>query len=188
MHFWMVCMSCQHPNEHEHCISCLQTNRIPGEESGYTLGKPVRSIGFGGTRGPEVWSPAGLEILGTPVVSDARLRGSLLVRCAGKRCHRLLRTMPPSRSAEFAQGHDAGVQQTITSLLEGLPGTPHQHHVASQVASLPIHLEGLELISAAWASWADALPMKNGSPQSHITSPQHCQATMQPQVVWASSK
>ena len=118
--------------------------------------------------GPDVWSPDGVKILGTPVgcaefvetATDARLEEEklwaamcwipdlqcawqVLVQCAGPRCHHLLRTLPPSRSAQYAQGHDEGMQRAMRSLLGGLPGDDHQQGVAAKIASLPMRMGGL---------------------------------------------
>ena len=86
--------------------------------------------------GPEVWSPAGLKILGTPVgsaefvesairdrlekerdlwqaipkVHDLQCAWQLLLQCAGPRCHHFLRTVPPSQSRTYAEGHDQGMR------------------------------------------------------------------------------
>ena len=103
--------------------------------------------------GPEVWNAVGIKILGTPVgTCAARLAEGdklvlicnalgVLVQCAGPRCHHFLRTMPPSRSAEYAEGHDVGMQQAMESLLEGLPGDARHQEVATQIASLPSEWE-----------------------------------------------
>ena len=134
--------------------------------------------------GPEVWNAAGIKILGTPVgsaefehevcaarlaeedklwkaikwIPDLQCAWQVPVQCAGPRCHHFLRTIPPSRSAECAVGHDVGMLQAMESVLEGLPG-------ATQI-SLPMRMGGLGIRSASrlapsafWASWADALPM-----------------------------
>ena len=114
--------------------------------------------------GPEVWSPAGLKILGTPVgsaefvesairdrlekerdlwqaipkVHDLQCAWQLLLQCAGPRCHHFLRSVPPSQSRTYAEGHDQG-------LLKGLPGDGQQQAVGHQLASLPMRMGGLGL-------------------------------------------
>ena len=138
--------------------------------------------------GPDVWNAAGIKILGTPVgtaefehevcaarlaeedklrkaikwIPDLQCAWQVLVQCAGPRCHHFLRTMPPSRSSEYAVGHDVGMLHAM----ESLPGDARQQEVATQIASLPMRLGGLGIRSASrmapsafWASWADALPM-----------------------------
>ena len=91
---------------------------------------------------PEVWSPEGVKILGTPVgdaefiqaavnarweeedklwralswVPDLQCAWQLSVQCAGPRCHHLLRTMPPSHVVGYAAGHDEGMR-AMASLL-----------------------------------------------------------------------
>ena len=84
----------------------------------------------------------------------------VLVQCAGPRCHHLLRTLPPSQTGEYANGHDLGMMQAMESLLVS-------HRLwAHHLASLPMRLGGPGLRSARrmsqaayWASWADALNM-----------------------------
>ena len=91
----------------------------------------------------EVWNPEGVNLLGTPVGSRAfvdevlnkRLREEhklweaipwvpdlqagwqILIQCAGPRCHHIIRTLPPSQSADYAQGHDEGIKRTMDNLL-----------------------------------------------------------------------
>ena len=68
-----------------------------------------------------------------------------------------LRTMPPSRAAEYAEGHDVGMQQAMKSLLEGMSGDARQQGVATQASgSDRRHVWHRRLFLA---SWADALPM-----------------------------
>ena len=142
--------------------------------------------------GPEVWNPESVKVLGTPVGSRAfvdevinkRLREEqklweaipwvpdlqagwqILIQCAGPRCHHIIRTLPPSQSADYAQGHDEGMKRTMDNLLGGLPGEVHEQEVARNIASLPMRMGGLGIRSAQrmalgafWASWADALHM-----------------------------
>ena len=59
-----------------------------------------------------------------------------------------------------------GMQATMATLLEGIPGDASQQRVASQLATLPMRMGGLGSRSAAriapaayWASWGDALHM-----------------------------
>ena len=87
-------------------------------------------------------------------------------RAAGSRCHHLLRTLPPSQTGEYADGHDLGMMQAMESLLGGLTGEVSHRLWAHHLASLPMRLGGLGLRSArrmsqeaCWASWADALNM-----------------------------
>ena len=144
--------------------------------------------------GPEVWSSEGLKVLGSPVgtpeyiqeASQERLAveadfwrkipwvpdlraWQLLVQCAGPRCHHFLRTVPPSLAREYAAGHDQGMEQVMTTLLEGLTGDAQQQDVARRLATLPMRMGGLGLRSARrmapaayWASWADAMAMIDG--------------------------
>ena len=89
--------------------------------------------------GDEVWSPRGVKILGTPVgspefihaltmerleeerqlwkaidwVPDLQCAWQILVQCAGPRCHHYVRTVPPSESRAYAEGHDTGMLETM---------------------------------------------------------------------------
>ena len=116
--------------------------------------------------GPEVWSPEGVKILGTPVgsgefvarvvaerlveeqklwdallwIPDVQCAWQVLVQCAGPRCHHLLRTLPPSQTLEFADGHDLGMMQAMESLLGGLTGEVSHWLWAHHLASLPMRL------------------------------------------------
>ena len=140
--------------------------------------------------GPEVWNPEGVKVLGTlvgsrafvdevinrrlreeqklweaiPWVPDFQAGWQILTQCAGPRCHHIIRTLPPSQSADYAQGHDEGMKRTMDNLLGGLPGEVHEQEVARNIASLPMRMGGLGIRSAQrmapgayWASWADAL-------------------------------
>ena len=125
--------------------------------------------------GPDVWSPQGVKILGTPVgsaefieeatqrrleeerilwgaipsVPDIQCAWQILLQCAGPRCHHWLRTVPPSCSATYAVGHDVGMMNTMDALFGGLPGDAGQQEMAHTLASLPMRLGGLGLRSAA---------------------------------------
>ena len=92
--------------------------------------------------GPEVWSPEGVKILGTPgghaefiqAAVDARLEEEdkllralswvpdfqcarqLLVQCAGPRCHHVPKSMPPFHVVGYAAGHDEGMPRAMASL------------------------------------------------------------------------
>ena len=90
----------------------------------------------------------------------------ILAQCAGPRCHHFVRTVPPSESRLYAEGHDTGMIETMCSLLGGLTGDEEQKQMAQRIATLPMRLGGLGLRSAVrmshsayWASWADSLQM-----------------------------
>ena len=141
-----------------------------------------------GKAGPEVWSPRGVKVLGTPVgsdefvkeVSDARLEEEHKLwnaipwipdlqcawQCVGPLCHHFIRTMLRSKLMEHAQVHDRGMLRSMEAILGSLPSTPSQNETAHTLAALPMRMGGLGLQSAVrmapaafWASWADALPM-----------------------------
>ena len=132
--------------------------------------------------GDEVESSTGINILGTPVGSeefhlastrerlaeeevlwraipwaqDLQCASQLLVQCAGPRCHHFVRTVPPSLSAVYAEGHDRGMQATMATL------DVSQQRVAGQLATLPMRIGGLAARiapAAYWASWGVALHM-----------------------------
>ena len=138
--------------------------------------------------GPDVWNADGVNILGTPVgnnsfvkeridkrladekllwdqipsVPDTQCAFQILAQSAGPRCNHLLRTLPPSQSAEYARAHDQGMSEVLASLLGRDAGQGLQKHIAT----MPARSGGLGLRSAErtaapafWASWADALPM-----------------------------
>ena len=74
--------------------------------------------------------------------------------------------VPPLQSERCAAGPDSGMQQTMVSLLGGLPGDQGQITIVFNLSSLPMKLGGLGLRSARrlapaahWVSWADAMPM-----------------------------
>ena len=102
-------------------------------------------------------SPPNVEDLGEQIWAAWQI----LVKCAGPRCHHLLRTLPPSQFSEYALRHDAGMLRTMKSLLGGLPGEPQEKEDACRLATLPmrIGLLGLRSATPMAPSWADALHM-----------------------------
>ena len=112
--------------------------------------------------GPDVWERKGITVLGTPIgsedyvrekmaqkveeerrlwdtihaVPDLRCAWQLLLQSANPRANHSLRTMPPSQSAEHAPGHDAGIWQVVSTLLD--LHERGEHDQARQVASLPM--------------------------------------------------
>jgi len=99
--------------------------------------------------GEDVWSPAGVNVLGTPVGTDAfveklvaerladeqrlwdaipevpdlQCAWQLLLQCAGPRANHLLRTLLASQSASYACRHDEGMWRVLNRLLGDLPGS-----------------------------------------------------------------
>ena len=103
-------------------------------------------FGFSGVRhrgaiGQELWRAI-------PSVPDLQCAWQLLLQCAGPRCHHFLRTVPPTQSRVYAEGHDRGMQEVMARLLGGLPGESQQNEVAQDVATLPC-VGGLGLRSAS---------------------------------------
>ena len=106
--------------------------------------------------GEQVWNPAGIKVLGTPVGSDqfvsdvvaervqeetrlweavvgARFAGCLALTLANSRsvCRPEVppfveNTAPELQSSEYALLHDAGMLRAMKSLLGGLPGEPQR--------------------------------------------------------------
>ena len=121
--------------------------------------------------GEEVWSPEGVQVLGSPIGSEAFIQAftdrrleeerrlwnaipsvpdlqcawQLLLQCAGPRCHHVLRIVPPS---QYAAGHDEGMFQTMTALLGALPGTEEQistardHHTSNEIGRIGSSVRG----------------------------------------------
>ena len=142
---------------------------------------------------PEVWSPEGMKILGTPVgteefedaaceecieeeeklwnaihwIPDLQCAWQVLVQCAGPRCHHLLRTMPPSRSSTYAQAHDAGMQQAMQSFLGELPGA----HSNNRLRVSWHHCQ------CAWGFWVFVRQPSWQHPLSGHLGPMHCRCS-----------
>ena len=104
--------------------------------------------------------------------SGKRWSGWRILNVRGRSCFSaqgpdaILRTVPPSQSAQYAAGHDMGMRRAMETVLGSVPGTVELRGWAHQLATLPMRLGGLGLRSASrmalaafWASWADALPM-----------------------------
>ena len=141
--------------------------------------------------GDDVWNPNGVMALGTPIgndhfragkvperiveetrlwdaipgVPDLQCAWQILLQSAGPRMNYIVRTMPPSQSATYADIH-GGMWKTTWELL-GAPTVDDDERILVQgVSTLPMRMGGLSLRSvnrtapaASWASWADALPM-----------------------------
>ena len=122
-----------------------------------------QDLGQGGGR----TNGGGTEVVGPVALGpDVQCAWQVLVQCAGPRCHHFLRTLPPSQTGEYADGHDLGMMQAMESLLGGLTREVSHRLWAHHLASLPMRLGGLGLRSARsmsqaayWASRADALHM-----------------------------
>ena len=120
-----------------------------------------------------------------PWVPDLQCAWQIFVQCAGSRCHHMLRTLPPSKPQEYAEGQDNGMQRTMDVLLGGLPGwyrSSEPHHKTkknfqqvyrnnNKRVSWPhcpyVWVSGVRSTrriapAACWASWADALHMIQG--------------------------
>ena len=92
--------------------------------------------------------------------------GSHTFQTARRRCHHMLRTLPPTQSREFAEERDAGMQRTVDFLLGGLIGDDQARDAGCNLAVLPMRLGGFGLRSARrvvpgayWAPLIDALHM-----------------------------
>ena len=170
--------------------SCMLT-----QASNFTQGRRACGIGRPCARrgwlNPEVWNPEGVKVLGTlagstrfveevvnkrleeeaklweaiPFVPDLQAKWKILLQCAGPRCHHMLRILPPSQSAEYAQAHDARMLRVMDTLL-ALSGNHKRLKWRTTLHPCRCGWEALGLRSAQrmapaayWASWADALHM-----------------------------
>ncbi len=94
----------------------------------------------------------------------------LLYYCAAQRANHLIRLLPPSLSAEYAEKHDQAILHCLETLLQAGPLSEN----AKRVANLRCVNGGLGLRSARrtaqaafWAAWADALPMLRSRVPEH---------------------
>ena len=101
--------------------------------------------------GPHVWSPSGVKVSGTPVdVRDVQCAWQLVFQCAISRASHVLRTVPPSWSAQYAEAHDSRVWAAACRAVGRLPDTSEERLSSLRGrASLPMRLGGLGLRSAA---------------------------------------
>ena len=89
-----------------------------------------------------------------PLVLDVQCGWQILLQCAGPRCHHFLRTVPPSQSARYAQGHDTGMRHAMEAVLGGVPGelvdfsfSPEPHIAFCVFLSTPFELYALNPIT-----------------------------------------
>ena len=73
---------------------------------------------------------------------DVQCAWQIILGCAGPRCHHLLRTIPPSQSAQYAQGHDDFMWRAVEAVMGRLPGDDRQKSVARLISTLPRRLGG----------------------------------------------
>ena len=99
-------------------------------------------------------------------VPDTQCAWQIMLQCASPRCHHFLRTIPPSQSETYADGHDEGMRRALEAVMGRLPGDDRQKDVAWNISGLPMRMGGLGLRAAKrsapaayWASWADSLSM-----------------------------
>ena len=97
-------------------------------------------------------------------LQDPQCAWLMLSMSAVPRANHILRMLPPSQSAQYAQLHDEAIWQSFTHVMgtEQLMGDS----LARDIASMPARMGGLGLRSAArmaqaafWASWVNALPV-----------------------------
>ena len=98
-----------------------------------------------------------------PQLPDLQCAWLLLLFCAAIRAQHLLRTVPPSQSAAYAEAHDHAVWGPPQALL-GKRGAAWPE--ARRLAFLAAREGGLGLLCATraapaayWAAWADSLPV-----------------------------
>ena len=119
--------------------------------------------------GEDVWQPAGITVLGTPIgseqyisdkmaeritkeralweatptVPDLQCAWQILLQSANPRANHTMRTMPPGSSATYCQNHDEGIWATAKVLLDGLPAADETSETEShQLATLPMRMGG----------------------------------------------
>ncbi len=97
-----------------------------------------------------------------PKLPTLQVAWLLLYYCAAQRANHLIRLLPPTLSAEYAEKHDRAILQCLETLLQAGPLSEN----AKRIAVLRCVNGGLGLRSARrtaqaafWAAWADALPM-----------------------------
>ena len=97
-------------------------------------------------------------------IHDAQTPWVMLSQSAVPRANHILRTLPPSQSADYAGRHDAATWQTFCDML-GATELAHDE-LANNVATLPGWQGGLGLRAASrsaptafWASFVDSLPV-----------------------------
>ena len=126
-------------------------------------------------RGPDVWQPRGITVLGTPLgsaeyitekverrladerllwetipaVPDLQCAWQTLLQSANPRASHTIRTLPPTMSEHHARGHDERIWATAKNLLSEVQGTAAEQDRAQRLATLPMRMGGLLLRSAA---------------------------------------
>ena len=60
-----------------------------------------------------------------PWVPDLQCAWQILLQCVGPRCHHMLRTLPLGQSREPVEGHGAGREYAMSTLLEDFQGMRH---------------------------------------------------------------
>ena len=95
---------------------------------------------------------------------DVQCAWNMLNMSAVPRANHMIRMVPPSQAAEYADLHDDAIWACFADLC--LAGQYREHRLTKDIASLPGRLGGLGLRSARrtsptayWASWATALPV-----------------------------
>ena len=100
-----------------------------------------------------------------PKVHDLQCGWQLLLQCAGPRCHHFLRTVPPSQSRKYAEGHDQGVWEVMVAQRSSSrrwiatgSGAP-VGFAAHEDGRFRPSFGSQNFPSCFWASWADVLSM-----------------------------
>ena len=132
----------------------------PPEERGIkVLGTPLGTAAFVRSRLQSTVEHHRLLLGRIPAIQDLQSAWLLLLFCASSRATYHLRVCHPEFAAPFARQHDIQVWECLATLLGH---TPPQS--SWELASLPMHMGGLGLRSAArvacaahWGSWADCL-------------------------------
>ena len=122
--------------------------------------------------GPEIWQPAGITVLGTPIgveqyisskmeeriekerqlwrairsVPDFQCAWMLLLQSANPRANHSMRILLPSQFSACCQAHDTGIWEIAKALLNGVPTDAEPE--AKQLSTFPMRMGGLGLRSA----------------------------------------
>ena len=136
---------------------------LPAEQQGLTvLGAPIGTEDYVQTFLHDTLRKHSPLLVQLPAIPDLQAAWLLLLYTASPRSNYLLRLLPPSQTAHFAQHHDLEVSRCLTRLLQ-MDTFPVD---AIARAHLPLAMGGLGLMSAThlaapafWASWADAIPV-----------------------------
>ena len=123
------------------------------QQGAVVLGSPIGSRGFVAEKLTQRLREQDRLLQQLPHVPHLQSAWLLLLYCAAPRCTYLVRTVPPSDTAEFAAKHDAAVLRCLARLLAG-----------GMVKCLSPTLAPVEHSSpSAWADWDSGLRRSNAT-------------------------